>query len=341
MAIPGEMQALAVIHGGYSGTAEGPAIKSLDPYIELRRLPVPKPGPGQVLVEVKLGNINPSDLHFIKGEYGLPRTAGAPAGFEGCGTVVAAGEGAQGVTGKRVAFVGGGAWAQYTVVDAKSCVPVPDAVKDSDAAAFFVNPLTAIAMFEEVKQAGSKCFIMSAAASQLCKLIAGLARDEGYEAISLVRRPEQAAHLKQLGAAHVLDVTAKGFMAELGGLMKEGKPRIFLDAVADQVCADIFAAMPARAEWVIYGKLSPQPPTLTQAGQFIFMDKQIRGFWLTKWMRVQKPETVMAAGAKAMQLFASGKWSTDVAATIPLAQAHAKLPAALAGANVGKVMLEP
>jgi NADPH:quinone reductase-like Zn-dependent oxidoreductase len=338
------MDALVVLHDGFSGTAEGPAIDSLDPYVELRKLPVPKPGKGQVLVQVRLANINPSDLHFIKGEYGLPRTAGAPAGFEGCGTVVAAGEGADKLVGKRVGFIAArasGAWAEYALAEANACVPVVDAVRDEDAAALFVNPLTAIAMFDEVKEAGSKAFIMSAAASQLCKLIAGLAREEGYEAISLVRHDEQIAHLKELGAAHVLNITDNDFMAELAGLIKAGEPRIFLDAVADQLSSDIFFAMPRLGQWVIYGKLSPQPPKLTQPGQFIFLEKQVRGFWLTKWMREKPPEVVAAAGARVQETFASRKWQTDIAAIVPLGEAHARLPQVLAGANTGKVMLKP
>ena len=341
--VPATMKALTVIGSGFSGTAEGPSITTLDPYVELKNIPVPRPDKDQVLVRVTLANINPSDLHFIKGEYGLPRVCGKPAGFEGCGTVAAAGEGAEGLVGRRVAFVANhsGAWAEYALTDAASCVPVIDAVKDEDAAAFFVNPLTAIAMFGEIKAAGARSFILSAGASQLCKLIAGLAKEEGYSAISLVRRAEQVAHLKELGAAHVLDISAPGFSKEITALIRAEKPLVFLDAVADQISSDIFFAMPARAQWVIYGKLSPEPPVLSQPGQFVFMDKLIRGFWLTKWLNEQPPEAVAATGAKAMAMFASGKWKTDVAAIIPLAEAHARLPEALAGANTGKVMLKP
>ncbi|MCB1464858.1 MAG: alcohol dehydrogenase catalytic domain-containing protein [Nitratireductor sp.] len=341
--IPASMKALTVIGNGFSGTAEGPSITTLDPFVTHEEIAVPQPGAGEVLVKIILANINPSDLHFIKGEYGLPRVAGRPAGFEGCGTVVKAGEGAEGLLGKRVALTASksGAWAEYALTDARSCVPVVDAVRDEDAAAFFVNPMTAIAMFGEVKDAGSKSFILSAGASQLCKLIAALAQDEGYSAISLVRRVEQVEQLKELGAAHVFDISDPGFARALGAVLKAEKPRVFLDSVADQVCSDVFAAMPSRSEWVIYGKLSAVPPVLNQAGQFIFMEKRIRGFWLTKWLVEKPPETVMAAGAEVMKRFATGKWKTDVATIVPLAEAHAKLPDALAGANTGKVMLRP
>ncbi|MCB1429489.1 MAG: oxidoreductase, partial [Nitratireductor sp.] len=76
-------------------------------------------------------------------------------------------------------------------------------------------------------------------------------------------------------------------------------------------------------------------------GQFIFMEKQIRGFWLTRWLKVSAPETVMQAGRKVQEMFATGKWSTDVRARVSLRDAHSRLPEELARANTGKVMLVP
>lgn len=341
MSIPSTMKALILKGDGYSGTAEGPAIPSLDPWLDLKTVDVPTPEAGQVLIKVIQSGVNPSDLHFIKGEYGIPRVKGAPAGFEGCGTVVAAGEGGEGLIGQRVGFIatGSGAWAEYAISDTKSCFPVHPSVSDDDAAALYVNPLTAIAMVEEVKATGTKSFILSAAASQLCKLIIGLAKQEGLNVIALVRRDEQMAHLHDLGAAQVLNCAKDDFMSDILALMREEKPGVFLDAVADQTSSDIFSGMPNKAEWVIYGKLATELPVLTQPGQFIFMSKSIRGFWLTKWLREQSKENAIAAGTKVQQLFGSGAWKTEVAAKVALGDAHAQLPDLTAKANSGKIMI--
>jgi len=335
------MNALILKGHGFSGTAEGPSIDSLEPWLEYTQIDTPKPQAGQVVIKVTQAGVNPSDLHFIKGEYGIPRVQGMPAGFEGCGVVVDAGEGGADLVGKRVGFVatGSGAWAQYALSDIKSCFPVHESVSDEDAAALYVNPLTAIAMVEEVKATGTDCFILSAASSQLCKLIIGLAKQEGLKVIALVRRDEQMAHLTDLGATHVFNNEKDGFMADMLALMREEKPRVFLDAVADQSSSEIFAGMPSGAEWVIYGKLSTELPTLTQPGQFIFMSKKIRGFWLTKWLRDQSKEAAIAAGTKVQTLFGTGAWRTEVAARVPISQAHEKLPALVSQPNAGKIML--
>jgi len=343
MSISDTMQALILKHDGFSGTSEGPTIDSLEPYLDYKEVAVPEPGEGQVLIKVKLASINPADLHFIKGEYGIPRRAGVPAGFEAVGEVVKAGEGAEKLMGQRVGFFGSasGVWADYAISEAAMCVPVRDDVRDEDAAALLVNPMTAIGMYEEAKKNDNGAFIMTAAASQLCKLIAGLAKEEGMPVISIARRDEHVESLKAYGSTHVLNSTSDSFAGDLQAIMKELKPRVMLDAVADQTAADIFTAMPSGARWIVYGKLSPENPTLTQMGQFIFMGKQIEGFWLTQWMKVQPPEVQMQATMKVQEMFASGKWQTDVADKILLADAHEALPAALAGINTGKIYLAP
>jgi NADPH:quinone reductase-like Zn-dependent oxidoreductase len=328
-----------------SGFAAGPVPQvpdSLAPHLALGEVALPAPGPGQVRIRVALSPVNPSDLFFVQGGYAQPRVAGTPAGFEGCGTVVAAGAGAEGLVGRRVAFLGTvtGAWAAEAVADAALCIPLRDELRDEDGAALIVNPLTAVALLERVRAAGARACIVNAAGSQLGRLLLGLARDEGIAALAVIRRPEQIGEMRALGAAEVLVQTAPDFAAAARAAIKAHKPRILLDAVADQATADLFFAMPAGAVWVSYGKLSGQAPRLDQMGQFIFMDKKIEGFWLSRWLPAASPEQRAAVIAQVQDRFARGLWQTRVAARLPLAQAiDGILPALATGA--GKVMIAP
>ncbi|MFA6154612.1 zinc-binding dehydrogenase [Mesorhizobium sp.] len=345
MTVPSEMKALLLTGDGYTRTPTGSVLEAMEPYLRPGSIEVPTPGPTQVLIKVSLASINPSDVMFVKGQYGQPRAKGQPAGFEGVGTVVASGDEPypKSLIGKRVAFATGvtnwGSWAEYAVAEAAACIPLLDTVRDEDGAAMIVNPLTALAMFDIVREEGEKAFIMTAGASQLSKLIIGLAREAGFRPIVTVRRDDQIASLKELGAAHVLNEKTSDFKAALREVIKAEQPRIFLDAVTGPLASTIFDAMPKRARWIIYGRLDPEPTVIREPGQLIFQHKHIEGFWLSEWMR-QFRDRRGPAILEAQKRFSDGRWSTDVTAVVPLAEAMARVPAELAKPN-GKVFIIP
>ncbi|MEQ9695882.1 zinc-binding dehydrogenase [Shimia sp. SDUM112013] len=341
--LPDTMFAVLQKGEGYSGAAEGPAISDASEYLEAAEIPVPTPGAGQVLVKLRVASVNPSDLHFIKGEYGQPRIKGNPAGFEGCGDVVAAGAGAEGLIGQRVSFVVAlgcsGAWADYAITDAINCIPLRPDVSDDDGAAQIVNPLTAMAMVDIARQDG-EAFVVSAATSQLGKLMVSLGKDLGLKPIALVRREEAVAPLKEMGAVEVLVTTDPDVVKQFAAVSAELKPRVFLDAVSDQLSEQLFAAMPNRARWISYGKLNPELPKLTQMGQLIFQGKRIEGFWLTSWMMTTPPADQMRVVGEVQARFADGRWKTDVSVHLPLRDVVSNLAEALKKTD-GKVMITP
>ncbi|WP_170413118.1 zinc-binding dehydrogenase [Ruegeria atlantica] len=339
--LPSNMFAVIQTHDGYSGSASGPFIEDAADWLAEAELPLPEPGPGQVLIKLRASSVNPSDIHFIKGEYGQPRVKGTPAGFEGCGDVVATGTGAEALQGQRVAFVaaGSGAWAEYVVTQALMCIPLRPDISDEDGSAQIVNPMTAMAMVDIARGAGD-AFIVSAATSQLGKLMCSLGRDLGLKPIAIVRRAEVVGTLKELGAHEVLVTSDPDMMQKLAALSMELKPRVFLDAVADQVSEQIFCAMPNGARWVVYGKLSPELPQLTQTGQLIFMSKRIEGFWLTQWMTSTPPADQMRVVGEVQARFADGRWKTDVSERLGLRDVVANLANALKKSD-GKVIITP
>lgn len=123
-------------------------------------------------------------LYNIKLEY--PYTPG----WEGSGIVISAGEGeyAQSLVGKKCAFMKAsemgaykmrGAYADYIVTGVDTCYPLSDDIDFEDAASFVVNPLTAVCMVERIKQLKSKCVVITAAASQIGRMLVKLCQKEG------------------------------------------------------------------------------------------------------------------------------------------------------------------
>lgn len=339
--LPDTMFAVVQTHDGYSGKATGPVLENASDWLNDAELPLPSPGPGQVLIRLRTASVNPSDIHFIKGEYGQPRVKGAAAGFEGCGDVVATGAGVEKLQDQRVAFVaaGSGAWAEYVVTQAQMCIPLRSEISDEDGAAQIVNPLTAMAMVD-IARTDSEAFVISAATSQLGKLMCSLGRDLGLKPVALVRRPETVDMLKDLGAAEVVVTSDPEAINQFAAISANLKPRVFLDAVADQLSEQVFCAMPNGARWVCYGKLSTDLPKLTQMGQLIFMSKRIEGFWLTRWMMDTPPADQMRVVAEVQTRFADGRWKTDVSEQLALREVVPNLADALKKSD-GKVIITP
>ena len=122
--------------------------------LSVRDVPLPEPGPGEVRVRMIASPINPSDLLVVRGRYGVLPSLPSTPGFEGVGVVDKAGPGLLGrwVEGKRVAVINsaGGNWAEYAVIPARQARPIPADIPDEQAATFFVNPATVLAMVRHV-----------------------------------------------------------------------------------------------------------------------------------------------------------------------------------------------
>ena len=146
--------------------------------------------------------LNPSDILFMRGKYtGIKTKFPFTPGWEGSGTVVAAGTSLlnEYLVGKRVAFMKqnelgtykiGGAMAEYIVTENKQVIPLSEGISFDQAASFFVNPLTAIGMVERCKELGAKSVIVTAAASQIGRMILQLLVQNGIIPIATVRKDD-------------------------------------------------------------------------------------------------------------------------------------------------------
>src|SRR5215213_9239014 len=98
--------------------------------------PVPRVGPGEVLIEVAAAGVNRPDILQRRGLYPPPPGAPDILGLEVAGTIVEAGEGAGELLGNQVcALVAGGGYAEYCVAPAGTCLKVPEVLSLVEAAA--------------------------------------------------------------------------------------------------------------------------------------------------------------------------------------------------------------
>jgi NADPH2:quinone reductase len=313
--------------------------------IHVVEMPVPRPGPGQVLVRVYASPINPSDLMFVQGLYGFKKPLPAVPGFEGSGTVVAAGSGLMPrmMMGRRVACaaadpkIPGGMWAEYLVTNAQMCIPLRKSVNMEQAAMMLVNPLTAWALVDEARRGGHKAMVQTAAASALGRMIVRLAKRFGIPLINIVRREEQVKLLRGMGAEHVLNSSAQDFDAALRDLCHKLGATIGFDAVAGETTLRVMQAQPPRSRLLVYGGLS-LAPSQADPGSLIFEEKHLEGFWLSAWLRRKNLLAQMRIGGNVQELLGSDLKS-EVHARMPLSDAARGLAEYQANMTAGKVLL--
>jgi len=260
----------------------GPAAEVL----EVRDVPKPTPGRGEVLVRMLASPINPSDLMYVAGRYGLKPTFPATPGFEGVGVVEATGGGVLGWLrkGKRVAVVNDriGNWGEYTVTKARQVIPVPADLPDDQAATFFVNPATALVMTRHVLRVPPGAWLLqSAAGSNLGKMVIRLGKMYGFRTANVVRRREQVAELTALGADAVL-VEADGPIEEQVAKLTNGAGVPFaLDPVGGAVGSGVVASLGAGGRCLLFGSLSDQAITL-HPRRLLSAAIRVEGFWLAE-----------------------------------------------------------
>jgi NADPH:quinone reductase-like Zn-dependent oxidoreductase len=242
--------------------------------LSLSEVTTPEPGPDQVVVKVEATPINPSDLGLLIGpaDMSTAKAAGSgagtkvtakvpgqalpfiaarldqamPVGNEGAGTVVKAGssEAAQALLGKTVSMIGGGMYAQYRLLKATDCQPLPAGTTAAEGASWFVNPLTALGMTETMKREGHKALVHTAAASNLGQMLNKICLEDGIPLVNVVRSAEQAKLLRGIGAKHVVDSTSARFTEELTQALVETGATIAFDAIGGgKLASQILTAM--------------------------------------------------------------------------------------------------
>lgn len=309
--------------------------------------PVPQPGPGEVLVRIAAAPLNPSDLMFLRGLYGVTKELPVVPGFEGSGVVVAAGPGLVGraLLGSRVACTspdtGDGTWAEYMVTTARQCLPLLPETTDEQGAMLCVNPLTAWLLVDIVRRNDHTALIQTAAASAVGRMVCALARERGLKNIAVVRNPDQIPELEAAGADQVLVSTAQSYDADLKAALDEFRPTALLDAVGGEVAGRIFKGMPDGSEALVYGALSMQPIPVSPE-QLIFEDKAVRGFWLSPLLVKLPRATLMRAGLE-MQRFLSRnpEAQVHVQARMPLSESFEAIKIYKRNMTGGKVLFTP
>jgi NADPH2:quinone reductase len=306
--------------------------------LSLISVPTPAPGPDEVVVRIEASPINPSDLGLLVGPAdlstatrsgtaelpivtarisegamkGLAGRAGQsmPVGNEGAGVVVQAGSSAaaQALLGKTVAVLGGAMYSQFRTIAAAQCLVLPEGSTARDGASAFINPLTALGMVETMRREGHTALVHTAAASSLGQMLNRICLEDGIGLVNIVRKDEQAALLRGMGAKHVCSTGSPTFLDDLTEALVTTGATIAFDAtgggeLAGQILACMEVALNRSAksysrygssthkQVYVYGGLDSRPIVL---GKSLGLAWGLGGWLLTPFLQKTDPAKVQA-----------------------------------------------
>jgi NADPH2:quinone reductase len=312
--------------------------------LQVRDVPVPEPGPGQVRVRMIASPVNPSDLLVVRGQYGKLPALPATPGFEGVGVVEASGGGLLGWLrrGKRVAVLNGrgGNWAEQVIVPARQVVPVADGIPDHQAAMFFVNPATALIMVRRILQVPRGGWLLqTAAGSALGRLIIRLGRHDGFRTINVIRSPDQAGNLSRLGADAVICTAHESIEERVNDLAGGEGVRHAVDAVGGESGSAVVRALGPGSRLLVYGTLGNEPLSVPSRVLMVG-SKRIEGFWLSRWAAEQSALTMLGLFRQINALLNNGTFAVEVGAMYSLDEINQAVKEAEKPGRVGKVLLK-
>jgi len=322
-------------------------VKELGPIesIDVHETDIPEPGPGEVLIHVGAAGINFPDILVIEGKYQVRPPLPFSPGKELAGRIEQLGEGVKGLRpGDRVAaLVEYGAYAEYAVVPASGCFPLPNDMPYTEAAALGLSYQTAyFALIERASfKAGDRVLINGAAGGvglatvQLVKALGGVA-------LAGVINDQQAEVAREYGADHIIDLSDAPIRDRLREQVRDVTNGGGVDIVVDPVGGEVFEASLRALNWsgrlVVIGFAAGELPTV-RANYLLVKHIAVLGMQWSDY-RDRCPEKVSAAQRHMYELYQAGKIKPHAEFIEPLSEFKRLLNMVKDGKVRGKAVIE-
>ncbi len=312
-------------------------VTSFDAPPGLEEVERPKPGAGEVLVEIAACGLNFADLLMMEGKYQDTPAPPFTLGIEVAGTVRAVGEGVTNPSpGARVAvFAGQGGLAEFGVFPAARCVVIPDQMPFDQAAGFLVAYGTShVALAHRAQLKPGERLLVLGAAGGVGLTAVELGARMGAEVIASARGPAKLEVAKAAGAAHLVDSEAEDIRAAVKAL---GGADVVYDAVGGaQFDAALRATNPGGRILVI-GFASGTVPEIP-ANYLLVKNIAVHGLFWGGYLRLA-PEVLTGSLERLFGWYAEGGLTPHIGGRYPLDQATEALAFLRSRRGTGKVIV--
>jgi len=295
--------------------------------------------------------INASDINHSAGRYDPSAKPPFDAGFEGVGEVVGLGLSASSryTVGDAVAYFGGGAFAEYTVVSAAESVPVPAAEPE-----FLALPLSGATAYIALKRLGDlaegETVLVTAAAGGTGQFAVQFAKRAGCHVIGTCSSDEKAGFLKSIGCDRPINYAAEDLARTLRAEYPRGVDVVY-ESVGGAVLEAAVNSLAQKGRLIVIGFISgyrtasgfPAFRGATLPAKLLQKSASVRGFFLPHFLDDYKE-----ALASMMQMLARGQLVCQVdrgdlapgGRFVGLDSVYRAVDYMYAGKNLGKVVVE-
>jgi NADPH2:quinone reductase len=308
--------------------------------LRLAELPIPEPGPGQVLIRVEATGVNFIEIYFRKGTYkaSMPLVPGS----EAAGTVEELGPGVTGFkAGDAVASVSVlGSYAEYALVPAAGLVKVPENLTMVQAAAAMLQGMTAHYLaYSAFPLKSGDTALVHAGAGGVGLLLTQMAKRIGARVITTVSSQEKAELSREAGADEVILYTQVEFEPEVKRLTGGKGVDVVYDSVGKTTFESSLNCLRPRGLLALFGASSgPVPPfdliQLSGRGSLYITRPTLWHYIGSRAELEQRANDVLGWAAK-------GELKLRTEHLYPLAEAAQAQTDLEARRTTGKILLEP
>lgn len=310
--------------------------------IALETAPVPKPGPGQVLIEVVAAGVNRPDVAQRAGSYPPPPGATEIPGLEISGRIVALGEGVHNLSeGQEVcALVISGGYAEYAVAEADHCLPRPEAISLVDAGGL---PETFFTVYSNVIQRGrlseGESFLVHGGSSGIGATAIQMAKLFGATVYATAGSTEKCRFCEELGATAAIDYKQADFAEEIQRLTDKRGVDVILDMIGGSYLQRNLKSLAKDGRLVMIAlmggyKVDGLNITPVMVNRLTFTGSTLRP-------RSKADKAAIAGGLRTdvWPHLASGRIRSVTHATFPLERAREAHELMESSAHLGKILL--
>lgn len=311
--------------------------------LEVRDIPAPVPGPGEILIDVVAAGINRADVQQRRGYYPPPPGASEVPGLEVSGRIAAFGPGVSrpfSVGDKVVALLSGGGYAQQVTVPAEQVLRVPEGVDLVTAAAL---PEVAATVYSNLVMTAQlqpgETVLIHGATGGIGTMAIQLAKALGAKVAATAGTAEKVSTAKAfLGADIAINYTEDGFAQSLKEQNGGKGADVILDVVGAKYLKENIEALADYGRLVVIG-LQGGAKGEIDLGKLLSKRAAVIGTSLRPRPVAEKGVIMNAVRESVWPLITDGSIKPLVAKSFPIEQVREAHEYFDSGEHVGKVLL--